>query len=575
MDGGTRVAKVLAAQGVKFVFTLIGGHVSPILVGARREGLRVIDVRHEVNAVFAADAVARLTGVPGVAVVTAGPGVTNVITAVKNAQMAQSPVVILGGAPPTLLRGRGALQDIDQMAVIKPIVKWAARPTRVADIIPTLEKAFRICQEDVPGPVFIELAIDLLYPEEMARKEVSAKLDKENKGPLDHAQALYVRGHLKYVYGFQGGSEVQVPSTIVPTAPAAPQLDQAVEMLASAQRPLMVLGSQTTLHPVEIEKLVSAVQHLGIPVYLSGMARGLLGRDHALQLRHKRRNALKEADVVVLCGVPADFRLDYGSHLSKCKVIGVNLSREDLVKNRRPELAIRCDPHTFLLQLASRVPGPLERPDWLARLRARDDERNAEIATMAVEGEEMINPIHLCRELDATLSDRAILVCDGGDFVGTAAYCVQPPRAMSWLDPGVFGTLGVGAGFALGAKLVRPDEDVWLLYGDGAAGFSMMEFDTFVRHNIPVIALIGNDACWSQIARDQIPLLGDDVACNLSFMDYQNVAKACGGEGLLLKSSKQIKATLQKAVKLAREGKPVCVNAHIGKTDFRQGSISM
>ena len=575
MNGGARVAKVLKNHGVEFVFTLVGGHISPILVGAKAEGIRVIDVRHEVNTVFAADAVARLTGVPGIAVVTAGPGVTNTITAVKNAQMAQSPVVIIGGAPPTLLRGRGALQDIDQMVLMKPIVKWAVRPSRVADVVPAIEKALRIAQEGVPGPVFVELAIDLLYPEAVVREEFGKKLAKENKNYAEHAQALYIRGHLRYVYGMSGNPEFSHPTTYVPPKPAATALEKAVVMLEQAKRPLMVLGSQAMLRPTAVDQLIASVEALGIPVYLSGMARGLLGRDARLHMRHKRRNALREADVVVLAGVPADFRLDYGSHIARSQVIGVNLSREDLNKNRRPDLGVRADPHTFLVQLASRL-GNLDRPDWIARLQGRDDARNAEIAAMAEQPtEQHMNPMELCKRIDAKLTDDAILVCDGGDFIGTASYIVQPRSALSWLDPGVFGTLGVGAGFALGAKLVRPESDVWLMYGDGAAGFSMMEFDTFARHGVGVIAVIGNDAGWTQIERDQVVILGDDVACRLTHMDYHVVSKATGGEGYLLRDISRANNVLDKAIAASREGKPVCVNGWIGKTKFREGSISM
>ncbi|NCG20436.1 MAG: thiamine pyrophosphate-binding protein [Rhodobacterales bacterium] len=574
MDGGSRVAQVFKNHGVSFVFTLVGGHISPILVASKALGMRVIDVRHEVNAVFAADAVARLTGVPGVAVVTAGPGVTNTITAIKNAQMAQSPLVLIGGAPPTLLRGRGALQDIDQLAVIKPIVKWSARPSRLADVIPAIEEAFRIAQEGVPGPVFVELAIDLLYSEEQVRSEFTKKLEKENMSLTEQATALAIRAHFKWVYSFSADPQFDHPTTAIPRGPTGGDLDQAIKTLKGAKRPLVVLGSQATLRATEITKLRDAIKSLGIPVYLSGMARGLLGKDHPLHMRHKRRNALREADVVVLCGVPADFRLDYGSHLSQCSVIGVNLSKEDVNKNRRPELGIRCDPHTFLLQLADRLGKGASFVDWTARLQGRDDERNAEIDEMAKAETEHQNPLALCQTVDEILADDSILIGDGGDFVATVAYTVQPRGPLCWLDPGVFGTLGVGAGFALGAKLVRPDADLWLMYGDGASGFSLMEMDTFARHGVGVIALIGNDAGWTQIERDQVVILKDDVACRLTFMDYHIVGKACGGEGLLLKDASRAKSVLKKAVKLSREGKPVVVNAWIGKTDFRKGSLS-
>ncbi len=325
MDGGSRVAEVLVRHGVPFLFTLVGGHISPILVSAKRRGIRVVDVRHEVNAVFAADAVGRLTGVPGVAAVTAGPGVTNAITAIKNAQLAQSPLVLLGGATATMLRGRGSLQDIDQMALIEPHVKFAARPNRLSEVVPALERAFHEAVSGVPGPVFVELAVDLLYDEPTVREWYAASTEHPTPTPMQRATSLYVKGHLAYTFG-----RGRTPTFHDPPAPRIPvaadrDVRKASDMLAQAERPLMVLGSQAMLRPDRVHELVTAVERLGIPVYLSGMARGLLGTNHPLQLRHKRRKALKAADVVLLAGVPADFRLDYGGHLSRCKVIGVNL----------------------------------------------------------------------------------------------------------------------------------------------------------------------------------------------------------------------------------------------------------
>lgn len=575
MDGGTRVAEVLRAHGVPFLFTLVGGHISPVLTAAKRLGIRVVDVRHEVNAVFAADAVARLTGIPGVAAVTAGPGVTNAITAVKNAQMAQSPLVLIGGATATLLRGRGSLQDIDQVSLMKPHVKWLARPNRLKDVVPALERAFHEAQDGVPGPVFVELAVDLLYDEAIVRDWTKAKTDKADPTLVERATSAYIRGHLRYVFGGSREPSFHAPRPVELVSATEKELASAATMLASAERPVMVIGSQATLHPHRIDELVTAIERLGVPVYLSGMARGLLGGGHALQLRHKRREALKRADVVVLAGVPNDFRLDYGSHTSRCRVIGVNLSRHDLTTNRKPEVGLLADPHHTLVALSRRV-AARDRSAWLAELRERDVGREAEIDGMAAEPPTGgLNPLAFCRALDRKLADGSILVGDGGDFVATAAYTVSPRGPLSWLDPGVFGTLGVGAGFALGAKLVHPDADVWLLWGDGAAGFSLIETDTFVRHGLPVISVVGNDAGWTQILRDQEPMLGDDVACRLAYTDYHTIAAGCGAKGLRVDAADQVDGALDEALSTSRAGTPVLVNAILGKTEFRKGSISM
>lgn len=576
MNGGKRVAEVLSAQGVKHLFALCGGHISPILVESKKLGIRIIDTRNEVNAVFAADSVARLTGIPGVAAVTAGPGVTNAITAVKNAQMAQSPLVLLGGATATMLRGRGSLQDIDQMSLIKPHVKWAGRPNNLRDVVPALEKAFRIARTGVPGPVFVELAVDLLYEPETVRSWYAAKTEKPNKKLKDHALSVYIRGHLTYLFAGSGNPVIS-PASYVPSSVAQPDdVDAAVRLISMAQRPVMVIGSQTMLHPRRQDELVAAVERIGVPVFLSGMARGLLGKGHTLQMRHKRGNALREADVVVLSGVPCDFRLDYGSQVARAKVIGVNLSKHDLEKNNKPALGVLADPHMFLNAIAHALPPtPKKRDAWIQTLRERNDKRDAEIRAKGDVKVDMVNPLELCQAIEERLADDSVLVGDGGDFVATASYIVSPRKPYSWLDPGVFGTLGVGAGFAVGAKLCRPDADVWLLYGDGAAGFSIMEFDTMARHGLPIIAVVGNDACWTQIEREQTEILGDDVGCALAYMDYHKVAEGCGGVGILIEDPSEIASGLDKALEASRAGKPVLVNVHLGKSDFRKGSISM
>jgi acetolactate synthase-1/2/3 large subunit len=575
MNGGERVAEVLKAHGVPYLFTLCGGHISPILVESKKRGIRIVDVRDEVNAVFAADSVARLTGRPGVAAVTAGPGVTNAITAIKNAQMAQSPLIVLGGATATALRGRGSLQDIDQMALVKPHVKWAARPNRLREVIPAMEKAFKVANEGVPGPVFVELAIDLLYDEELVRDWTLGKLP--GKDLASKAIGLYLRGHLKWVYGQAADTTIAKPSIrdLMPAEDS--EVLAAADLLADSERPVMVVGSQVTLDPKRCAAVADAIGRLGVPVFLSGMARGLLGPKHELQMNHKRRNALKEADLVILAGVPCDFRLDYGNHITrKANYISINRSKKDLRKNRRPTLGVLCDPQTFLIQVADRMgTNAARRGDWIARLRDRNDARNIEIATMSEEVIEPLNPLDVCRKLDKHLDDKSILVGDGGDWVATAAYTLKPRGPLTWLDPGVFGTLGVGAGFAIGAKLVKPDHDVWLIYGDGAAGFSISELDTMVRHNLPIIAVVGNDAGWTQIARDQEVILNDNVGCVLTRNDYHKVATAWGAKGLLLDDPAKIDKVFKEALKFSRKGQPVLINVLIGRSDFRKGSISM
>ncbi len=577
MHGGDLIADVLKAQGGPFLFTLCGGHISPILVAATRRGIRVVDTRHEATAVFAADAVARLSGRPGVAAVTAGPGLTNTVTAVKNAQMAQSPVVLLGGAAPTLLQGRGALQDVDQMALMRPHVKWVRSVRRLRDLVPAVEEAFRRSQEGVPGPVFVECPIDILYPEDLVRELYGAGGESGRGGGLARrALGLSLRWHIPRLFAGPIRQASPEPVQVQVPQPRESVVQQVAESLGRARRPLLLVGSQALLDVAHVPELVAAVDRLGIPVYLSGMARGLLGRVHPLQMRHRRRQALQEADWILLAGVPCDFRLDYGRLFRRsATLVGVNRSRRDLTLNRRPDIRALADPGAFLRRLSQLVSGAAQWQEWLDHLRERDQDREAEIEAKAREPVGKVNPLHLLQELERLLPDDAVLVADGGDFVATAAYILRPRGPLRWLDPGPFGTLGAGAGFALGAKLVYPDAEVWIVYGDGSAGYSLMEFDTFVRHRIPVIGLVGNDASWSQIAREQVPLLGDPVATQLAHSDYHRAVEGFGAVGLQLDDPELAEEVLAQARARAAAGMPTLVNALLGRTDFRKGSISM
>jgi acetolactate synthase-1/2/3 large subunit len=590
-NGGAIIGEVLARRGIRHLYTLCGGHISPILIGAKAHGLRVIDVRDEANAVFAADATARMTGLPGVAAVTAGPGVTNTITAVKNAQMAQSPVLLFGGATATILKGRGSLQDIDQLSIMRPITKWATSVSQISALGATVEEALDRAVRGVPGPVFVEVPIDLLYPEAMVRSQLLREAGVEQPKSLPaKALRLYLDAHLYK----------QFHAPAIPSLPRAPQMpslsDLATELpppprntdgqvrvvadkLATAERPVLVIGSQALVSCTDPAPIAAAVRALGIPVYLGGSARGLLGRHDPIQFRHARGKALKEADLVIVAGFPFDFRLGYGRGFGKAKVISANLSSHDLRKNRRPDVAVRMHPGRFLEALAAVAEKPNasdgRRDAWFAALRAREGARDKEIVTQAAAPGALVNPLKFFLRLEEKLADDAVLVVDGGDIVATASYVLRPRAPLAWLDPGVFGTLGVGGGFAAGAALCRPGREIWLIYGDGSSAYTLSEFDTFVRHGLAPIAVIGNDGAWAQIAREQVEMLGDDVGTVLARCDYHKVAEGYGGVGLLLDDPAKIDEILDQAKQIARGGKPVCINVHLARSDFRKGSISM
>ena len=571
MHGGDLVASVLHRHNVKWIFTLCGGHISPILTACKEIGIQVISVRHEVTAVFAADAISRLSGRIGVAVVTAGPGLTNTITAMKNAQQAQVPVLILGGAAATVLKGRGSLQDMDHLSLVRTVAKLSKSINQVRDIQPMLEKVIYAAQSGVPGPVYLELPVDLLYPEPVVKEWYGLKAGSKS---MPWWMAGYLKWNVNRLFRYKDRPYTKIAKP-VQRYPSSGQLNRVVSMIKSSQKPLLLIGSQAMLNPGNAEKLADSIKTLNVPTYVSGTARGMLSKTDLPIFRHMRKKALKEADMVILAGVPCDFRLDYGRHINhRAKTVSVNLSRKDMNLNRIPTLGIKTDSAQFLIQLnKNNTNGGWK--DWHETLHKRNKERLTEISRQAKEHTKFINPLKLFSQLNKHLSDGDILVADGGDFVATASYILRPRSLMGWLDPGVFGTLGVGAGFILGAHLTHPYSVVWAIFGDGAFGYSLTEFDTFARHGIPVVAVIGNDAGWNQIARDQVEILKDPVGTELAATDYHKAVEALGGVGYFIDAEDQIADVLTRAKESCLDGKPVVVNVRIAKIDFRKGSISM
>ena len=426
------------------------------------------------------------------------------------------------------------------------------------------------------GPAFVELPVDLLYAELIVRRwygEASGK----GRSVSDALLRYYINRHLERLFGGSQRLSAPAPRNVAAPAIRSSRVKAAAAALTQAKRPLAIIGSQTLAAGVNPVLAAAAIQRLGVPVYLSGMARGLLGQNGPLQLRHQRREALKEADCVILAGVPCDFRLDYGRQIRRsATLIAANRSRMDARLNRRPDIAAIGDAALFLDQLADHFGGARGRgADWIAALHARDAAREAEIEKQAAAQGEFVNPIALLREIDRAAADNAIFVADGGDFVATASYILRPRAPLSWLDPGPFGTLGVGAGFALGAALARPGAEIWIVFGDGACGYSLAEFDTFVRHGVPVIAVVGNDAGWTQIAREQVKVLGDDVGTVLARSAYHEVAAGFGAEGILVKKNADVPDALARARAAAKSGKPVLINAWLDGAAFREGSLSM
>jgi acetolactate synthase I/II/III large subunit len=538
VHGGRLVAKALARHGTTHLFTLCGGHIQAIYDGCLDEGIRVVDVRHEQTAGHAADGYARVTGRPGVCAVTAGPGVTDVVTAAATAFRAGIPILIIGGAGPRALADMGSLQDMNHVELMRPVTKWSVSVPSTDRLQEYVDSAFRICQAGVPGPVFLEMPLDLLMNW------------ADDAAPATATKAVTPR---------PGGD---------------PQLiAEAAKILRDAERPMFIVGSQIRWSP-RPGAVLAAAEAFDAPFYLNGMARGGLPYEHRCLMTRSRRFALGQADACFVFGTPLDFRLEYGRAIgASCKLVQVDLDPAELGRNRGLDLAITGDTGLVLEALRDAA-GDKRAPEWLASVRAAEDKSRAKMLAEVESNDDPPNPLRVCAEIGKRLGKNDIVIGDGGDFVATAAYVLKISWPQLWMDPGPLGTLGVGPGYAMAAKLARPDANVVLVYGDGSFGFNGLEFEAMVRQKIPVVAVIGNDAAWTQIRRGQVELYGNEraVATALEYTRYDKVVEALGGFGAWVEKVADLGPALDAAF---ASGKPAVVNVKIAGSDFRKGAISV
>jgi acetolactate synthase-1/2/3 large subunit len=531
LTGGRLVARMLRKEGIGTVFTLSGLHVAPIYAGCVDEGIRVVDTRHEQAAAHAADAWARLTRGAGVAIVTAGPGVTDAVTGVANAWAAQSPLVLLGGAAPTFNQGRGSLQEMPQVPLFQPITKWADRVPS-PDLVPSfLARAFRVARAGRPGPVFLELPWDVL----------SNGADEA----LAEAQTLY-------------RTDARSPAD-----PA--KLEAALALLARAERPVLVAGSSVWRDDA-VAALEALATRAGIPTFLNGMGRGCLPREHPAFFDLARKDALAAADVVVVLGTPLDFRLGYGTEptfAAGAKVVQVDIDPAEIGRNRPIEVGIVGDARSVLEGLAAGWRGTVP-PAWPRLLREQEAARRERQREHEESGQRPIHHFRLARALDtvATRAGDVTWVADGGNVVAVAAKVIRVAGPGRWLDPGPLGTLGVGAPFAIAAKLLAPERPVCVLQGDGAFGLNGMDFDTALRFKLPMVVVVGNDAAWGQIRIPQRGLYGEDhaIATSLAPTRYDRVVEALGGKGEHVEDPADLVPALERAF---ASGTVYCVNVAI------------
>ena len=530
--GGTLAAKALKAAGVECVFTLSGGHVMAIYDGCIDEGIRVIDVRHEQAATHAADAWARLNpGKVGVAILTAGPGVTDGVTGVANAWRANSPILVFGGQGPFNNLRRGSLQEMDHVSLMKPITKWADACYETSRIAEYIETGIRHALSGVPGPAFLEIPMDIL----------SAPID------VDTVTIPRFRDY-----------------RVNATAPAS-AIEQAASIITGAAHPMMMAG--TALKWSEgAPALRRFAEATNIPVFTNGMGRGQLPMNHPQFFNRSRKDALAQADVVVLAGTPLDFRMKYGASIpAGAKVVQLDLDETLIGQNRAADVGLVGNVGSNLDALLAAI-GDVDFSDHSAALRTLEDDAEAKLADQLHSDEVPIDPMRLCAEIAAHIAtdDRMIVIGDGGDIVAQASKVLQVPEHGTWMDPGPLGTLGVGMPFALAAQLSNPDKRVLIIYGDGSFGLNGFEFDTAVRFGLPIVGIVGNDAAWGQMMRPQSMIYGADrlVATELSYTRYDKVVEALGGHGEHVTEPDQIRPALERAF---ASGKPALVNVEMRK----------
>lgn len=515
---GQHAVAVARAHGVEAMFTLSGAHVFPMYDGAVTADpqMTILDVRHEQTAAFAAEATGKLTRKPGLAVLTAGPGVTNGVSAIAQAQFAGSPMVVVGGRAPQNRWGTGSLQELDQPPIVAPVSKLAKTLPTAADVADGLDEAFTVAGSSHRGPVFVDVPMDEFFN-----------------------VATVVR------------------PTVAAATPVAPDTDALAAiagLLAAASRPVLILGTDVWADGAEVAAL-RLVEDLGIPAITNGMGRGIVPGGHPLLVTKARGQALGTADLVIVAGTPLDFRLGYGIFGGKddaplAKVVHLADSAEQ-VSGHADLAGSASGDLTLILDGLGEAFSRLARPDWSGWVSGLQDTcaaTNARDADLLGATAELIHPARIYGELLPRLADDAIVIGDGGDFVSFAGKFVEPQRPGGWLDPGPYGCLGAGMGGAIAARLHRPSAQVVLLYGDGAAGMSLMDVDTLVRHHLPVVMIVGNNSAWGLEKGPMQFLYGYDVAADLApATRYDEVVKALGGAGELVTDPAQIGPAIDRA----------------------------
>ena len=550
VSGGHLVAKALRNEGIDVVFTLCGGHIIDIYDGCLDEGIKIIDVRHEQVAAHAADGYARMTGKPGCAVVTAGPGTTDAITGIANAFRAESPMLMIGGQGALGQHKMGSLQDLPHVDILRPITKFAATVSSTERIADMVSMAFRECFNGAPGPSFLEIPRDVL----------DAKVDIA-KARIPEA----------------GRYRASTRSIGDPD-----DIERLADILVKSDRPCILLGTQvwTCRAHAAASRLVSS---LNVPAYMNGAGRGTLPPGDPHHFHHTRRLAFDKADVIVIVGTPFDFRMGYGRRLSAAAtVVQIDMDYRTVGKNRDISLGLVGDVGAILDAVTDAAGGRVDngamgRKPWLAELRAEEQARYDRLLPQFKSDAVPISPYRVAYEINEFLTEDTIYIGDGGDVVTISAQAVQPRSPGHWMDPGPLGTLGVGVPFAMAAKHVHPEKEVLCYFGDGAFTLTGWDLETCQRFGLPILGVIGNNSAMNQIRFGQIAKYGTqrgNVGNKLGDVDFEKFAEMLGGHGEAVRDPKDIRPALERAREAVAGGRSALVNIWVNPDEYAPGTKS-
>lgn len=531
IHGGQIVARALTREGVDTIFTLTGGHIVPILDGCADEGIRIVDVRHEQTAAHAAEAYTRLTGKLGVAVVTAGPGVTGTVTGVATAHTSSTPMLVIGGRHMLRQELKGGLQEMDHPPLFRTITSWAATAPRVDRIAEYVATAARHAFSGRGGPVFLDIPMDVQF--DMVEETAAG-----------------------YPESYRAPSGAGADSST---------LDSMVGALRGAERVMIFAGAGSP--PGGNNQLERLAELLQAPTYVNSRSRGSLPHLHPLLGSYSRSQAMAEAEVVLSLGVDWDFRTGYGDKVgSDAIVIHVDADSAKVGWNRPAQIGVVADPMVVVGQLVERGEDlrRAEMPVWTKAIMDAEAESVDQAASEAQDDSSPVAPQRFARDVAEFFGPDSIVAVDGGDIVSTTARWLQVSTAGHVLDPGPFGTLGAGPGYAIAAKTVFPEKLVGIVFGDGGFGFNGMEYDTMVRLGLPVVGVVGNDGVWSNIKTFHRMMYPERVvAADLGVRPYHEMVRGLGGHGEFVTDPAEILPALRRA---ANSGLPALVNVHIAET---------